>query len=138
MLDHFTARTRRSWIRWTGWILTGLPCGLMLLSASLKLRHEPGLVAQVTGKFGFSESALTGLAALEIACVLLYAIPRTALVGAILLTGYLGGAIATHVRVADHGFVVPLLLGLFVWAGLYLRQGTPQALLSPSWQSATR
>jgi hypothetical protein len=66
---------------------------------------------------------------LEIACVLIYAIPRTAVLGAVLLTGYLGGAIATHVRIGDPSVVIPLVLGLCAWAGVYLRDERLRALL---------
>jgi hypothetical protein len=69
------------------------------------------------------------LGAIEICCALLYAIPRTAVLGAVLLTGYLGGAIATHVRVGDPSFVTPLVLGMIAWAGLYLRDPRLRALL---------
>jgi hypothetical protein len=66
---------------------------------------------------------------LELACVALYAIPQTAVLGAVLLTGYLGGAVATHVRVGDPGFVAPLLLGLSAWAGIFLREERLRAVL---------
>jgi hypothetical protein len=65
---------------------------------------------------------------LELFCAAVYVVPRTAVLGAVLLTGYLGGAVATHVRVGD-AFIVPLLLGVLVWAGLYLRDERVRALL---------
>jgi hypothetical protein len=69
-----------------------------------------------------------GLGILEIACTIVYAIPQTSVLGAILLTGYLGGAMATHVRIGEQ-FVPPLILGILVWGGLYLCDGRLRALL---------
>jgi len=105
---------------WTGRVLSTLPVLMLLLSAAMKLTRSPQVVGTFVGKLGYPEPMLPVLALLELACVALYVIPRTATLGAVLLTGYLGGAIATHVRVGD-AFVVPLALGLLVWAGLYLR-----------------
>ncbi len=78
-------------------------------------------VEQWVGKLGYQEGALTGIGLLELACVVVYAIPCTAVLGAVLLTGYLGGAIATHVRIGDPGLAAPLVLGILAWSGLYLR-----------------
>jgi DoxX-like family len=101
---------------------------MMLLSAWMKFTENPQMVGDFVGKLGYARSTLPGIALLELACVLLYAMPRTAVLGAVLLTGYLGGAIATHVRVGDP-FVVPLLLGVFVWIGVYLRDDRLHALM---------
>jgi hypothetical protein len=68
---------------------------------------------------------------LELACTLVYLAPRTAVLGAILLTGYLGGAAATHVRIGDGVFVYPVALGIALWGGLYLRDPRLRALLDP-------
>ena len=115
---------------WTGRVLSALPVLMMLLSASMKLSHAPKFVEAWTGKLGYAESALTGIGLLELACVLLYLVPRTSVLGAVLLTGYLGGAIATHVRIGDTGgLVTPLLLGVLAWAGLYLRDARLHGLL---------
>lgn len=124
-----SARSPKRWERWTGRILTAVPILMMLLSASMKLTRQPQVVEEFVGKFGYAESALLGIALVEIACVVLYAIPHTAVLGAVLLTGYLGGAISTHVRIADESFLLPLALGLIVWAGLYLREERLRALL---------
>jgi hypothetical protein len=114
---------------WTGRILSAVPILMMLMSASFKIAHPPQVVQQFVGKFGWPESILLTLAVIEISCAVLYAIPRTAVLGAVLTTGYLGGAIATHVRVEDPGFVTALVLGVLVWAGLYLRDPRFHALL---------
>jgi hypothetical protein len=114
---------------WTGRVLSALPVVALLLSASMKLSHAPQFVEMWTGKLGFSEGSLTGVGLLEIACVLLYAIPRTSVLGAVMLTGYLGGAIATHVRIGDPGLTTPLMLGVLAWAGLFLRDERVRALM---------
>jgi hypothetical protein len=116
------------WRFWTGLVLSGLPVLLLLLSASMKLSHPPVVVETFVGKLGYPASMLPALAMLELFCTVVYIVPRTAVLGAVLLTGYLGGAVATHVRVGD-AFVVPLLLGVLLWAGLYLRDERIRALL---------
>lgn len=121
--------SRKKWVLWTGRALSALPVLLMVFSASMKLMHAPQVVEQWVGKFGYPESSLTGIGLLELACVLVYLIPRTAVLGAVLLAGYLGGAVATHVRIGDPSFVMPLILGILAWAGLYLRDERLRALI---------
>ncbi len=117
--DSSFGRVSRNAALWAGRVISAVPILMMVLSAAMKLTRAPQLVDEFVGALGYRESALTGLALLELGCVALYAIPRTAVLGAVLLTGYLGGAIATHVRVGQ-AFVVPLLLGVLVWVGIYL------------------
>ena len=117
-----------AWKLWTGRVLSALPVLAMGLSGAMKLSHAPKFIEQWVGKFGFQESAATGVGILELACITLYLIPRTRVLGAILVAAYLGGAVATHVRVGDV-FVLPALLGVFAWAGLYLRDERLQELL---------
>jgi len=124
-----TAPPPKKWQFWTGIFLSALPVLMMLFSASLKLIQPPQVVDQFSGRFGYPASLLLPLGILEIFCVLLYAIPRTAVLGAILMTGYLGGAIATHVRILDSGFATGLVLGIFAWAGLFFRDPRLHALL---------
>jgi hypothetical protein len=93
----------------------------MLASASMKLARPPQVMDVFVRDLGYRAGSLTVIAVLEIASTLLYAIPRTAVLGAVLLTGYLGGAVATHVRVGQSP-AAPLLLGVIAWAGLYLRE----------------
>jgi hypothetical protein len=112
---------QKNWMLWTGRVISALPVLAMLLSASMKLTHAPKFVEMFTGKFGYQESALTGIGLLEIACALVYTIPKTSVLGAVLVTAYLGGAVATHVRVSDV-FITPLVLGVLVWIGLWLRE----------------
>src|SRR5258708_11966034 len=117
-----------TWRRWTGRVLSALPVLLLVLSASMKLSHPPMVVETFVGKLGYPASVLPALAVLELFCTVVYLVPRTAVLGAVLLTGYLGGAVATHVRVGE-GFVLPLLLGMLLWAGLYLPDERIPALL---------
>lgn len=124
-----TANTpQKSWLLWTGRALSALPVLMLTFSGALAFARPPALVAGMA-KFGYPESVLFLLGVLELGSALLYAIPRTAVLGAILMTGYLGGAIATHVRIGDPGWPTALILGVFVWAGLYLRDERLRALL---------
>jgi hypothetical protein len=92
---------------------------MLLFSAGLKLVKATS-VLEGFARFGYPESVAVGIGVVELLCVALYVLPRTSVLGAILLTGYLGGAIATHVRIGEP-FIGPLLLGLLIWGGLYLR-----------------
>jgi len=93
----------------------------------MKMKGGPE-VFQGFGHLGLPESMRIPLAILELSCLLVYLIPPTAMLGAVLLTGYLGGAICTHWRVGDP-FIVQVVLGLVVWLGLYLREGRLRILL---------
>ncbi|MEA2164099.1 MAG: hypothetical protein QOK37_2226 [Thermoanaerobaculia bacterium] len=104
----------------SGWVLSILPSLVFLLSAMLKLKGGPE-VEQGFAHLGLSASMLMPLAILEITCVAVYLIPRTSILGAILLTGFAGGAICTHWRVGDP-FWVQIVLGILVWLGIYLRE----------------
>ena len=119
----------KKWVLWTGRILSALPILMMLVSATMKFMRPAQVVDSFVHQFGYPENELLILGVVELACALLYAIPRTAFLGAILVTGYLGGAIATHVRIGDPAFVSPLVLGIFAWSGLYLRDDRLRALM---------
>jgi len=111
-----------------GWILSALPALMLLMSGVMKLL-QPEAVVKGSKDLGWEgESLLLALGIVEIGCTVIYLIPRTAVLGAILLTGYLGGAIATHVRIGEP-FLPPLLLGVLVWLGLYLRDPRLRALV---------
>lgn len=105
---------------WAGRVVSAVVVLGLAMSAVMKLTHNPEMVAQFVDKFGYSANILTTLAVLELGCAVIYAVPKTRFLGAILLTGYLGGAVATHLRVSDP-FVAPLVLGVLVWLGLFLR-----------------
>ena len=113
---------------WTGRILSVLPALLLIFSGVLKLM-KPVAVVEGFAHYGYSEDLILTLGILEIGCTLVYAIPRTAVLGAILMTAYLGGATATNVRVGDPSFVATVVLGVLVWAGLYLRDERVRALI---------
>ncbi|MBC8167563.1 MAG: DoxX family protein [Bryobacteraceae bacterium] len=112
---------------WVGWILGGLPALMLLASAAMKFSGAPGL-AEGFGHLGWPVSLAVPLGILEITVTLLYLIPQTSVLGAILLTGYMGGAIATHVRVGDP-FFMQILLGVAIWGGLYLREPRLRSLI---------
>jgi len=113
---------------WTGRVLSALPVLMLVMSAAMKFSRPPQVVDMFTGKFGYPESTLLVLGVVELTCAFLYAIPQTSVLGAILVTGYLGGATATHVRVSE-AFIIPVLLGVMAWAGLYLRDPRLRELL---------
>ena len=113
---------------WAGRILSVLPVLLLLFSSSLKL-IKPASVVEGFAHFGFPPGIILGLGILELACTVLYVIPRTSVLGAILLTGYLGGATVTHLRVGEAAFILPPILGVVLWGGLYLRDGRLRPLL---------
>ena len=113
---------------WAGWIISILPALLLLLSAAMKFA-KPRAVTEGFEKFGYPERLLLVLGIVELTCTVIYLIPRTAVLGAILLTGYLGGATATHVRVSDPSFITPALCGVLVWLGLFLREPRLRALI---------
>lgn len=121
------ARPKR-WPLWIGRILSALPILMMLFSASMKLMRHPLVLEQMAGKLSYPEGTLLPIGLFELACVVIYMIPRTAVLGAILVSAYLGGAIATHVRIGDV-FVPPLVLGVCAWAGIYLREERLRQLL---------
>lgn len=113
---------------WTGRILSAIPVLLLLTSATAKLLKPPP-VLQGFAQLGYSESIILKLAIMEIAFTAIYLIPRTSVFGAILLTAYLGGATATHARVGDPAFVGPVITGVLLWLGLYLREQRLRALV---------
>jgi DoxX-like family len=120
--------TQSKWMTRTGWVITVLICLLMTLSGTMKLLNPPKLAEQFTGTFGFPGDVTMYIGIVEISCVILYLIPPTSVLGAVLLTGYLGGAIATHVRIHDI-FLGPAIIGVFVWLGIFLRDPRIRALL---------
>ena len=117
------------WMVWVGRVLSLWPAFVIVSSATWKLTRNPWYVREF-GRIGWPESALTGLALLQLGCLLLYWIPPTAVLGAVLLTGYLGGAIAAYVRMGEpYPVLVPLSTSLIAWAGIYLREERLRALL---------
>jgi hypothetical protein len=116
---------------WAGSILSALAVLFLLFDGVIKLiRIAP--VVESFAQLGIPDRLAAGIGVLELACVLLYVIPRTSVLGAILLTGYLGGAIVLHLRVGDPLFshvLFPVYVGLLIWGGLYLREDRLPALI---------
>ncbi|HEX3407273.1 MAG TPA: DoxX family protein [Caulobacteraceae bacterium] len=119
------------WMLWTGWGMSGLMILFMLFDSVSKLALESHVV-EATTRIGYPIDVIRPLGAVGLACTLLYAIPRTAILGAILLTGYLGGAVASKVRIEDPMFSSVLFgvyFGLLIWGGLFLRDSGLRALI---------
>jgi len=125
-----TAETVSKKALWGGRLLSALPLLMLLPSAAMKFLKPPEVIEGFV-RLGYPESLALGLGILELACTAVYLIPRTSVLGAILLTGYLGGATATHVRVGDpfSMFIIPVILGVLVWGGLFLRDPRLRALI---------
>jgi DoxX-like family len=115
---------------WTGRILSALPTLFLLFDGILKL-FKPAPVVNTTVDLGYPESVIIPLGIVLTLCTILYAIPRTAVLGTILLTGYLGGAVATHVRAGGPvlWIVFPVIVGLLIWGGLSLRDDRLRVLI---------
>jgi hypothetical protein len=115
---------------WAGRALSALPVLMLLYSGVMKVvRPELITGGDEWKKLGWAEDSLLILGILELGSTVIYVIPRTSILGAILLTGYFGGAIATHLRVGDASFIFPVVLGVLVWGGLYLRDTGLRAFL---------
>ena len=115
---------------WTGRILSAIPALFMAGLGSVFLITNPSMITDGMTKYGYPKEAAVPIVITEIVCALIYAIPQTATLGAILLTGYLGGAVATHVHAAEYVQIpFPLLFGILVWLGLLLREPRLRPLL---------
>src|SRR5882672_10245149 len=124
-----TAPTSKNML-WTGRVISALPVLFLLMDGVMKL-FKPRVVVEATIQLGYPESVIVGLGIVLITCTVFYIIPTTSILGAILLTGYLGGAVATHVRVGEGLFPVlfPVIVGVLVWGGLWLRDARLRALV---------
>ena len=105
---------------WTGRIMSALPVLIVLLGAVMKLMKLPAVVEGVAHA-GAPQKLIIPVGLIELSCVVIYLIPQTAVLGAILMTGLLGGATITTLRVGDPTFPMPVILGMLAWGGLYLR-----------------
>jgi hypothetical protein len=115
---------------WTGRVLTGLPLLFLAWDGAMKIAQVP-MVVEASAKLGFAPSTLPLLGAIELLAVLLIALPRTRVLGAVLISAYLGGAVATHVRLGDPLFshtLFPIYVAALIWGGLYLRDARVRAL----------
>jgi DoxX-like family len=122
---------RSSAATWAGWVLTAVPVLFLLFDGIIKLIP----IAAVTDTFvqlGWPVTLAKGIGLLELACLALYVVPPTSVLGAVLLTGYLGGAVATHVRIGNPLFsnvLFPVYIGLLLWGALFLRDARIRALI---------
>ena len=118
---------------WSGRIISGFVVLFLLVDAGFKLiRPLPAPAVEAFGKLGYPVAFAGGIGILLLACVAVYLIPRTSVLGAILLTGYLGGAVASHVRVGDPWFshaLFPVYVGLLIWGGIYFREPRLRAVI---------
>ena len=127
MPDYLNASSISKGAKIGGWVMSILPCLLLLMSASMKFVQPAGFDEGLQ-HMGWSVDKMKALGIVELSCTLIYLFPKTAVLGAILLTAYMGGAIATHVRVGDP-FWTQILVGVFIWGGLYLRDMRIRALI---------
>lgn len=114
-----------------GRVLTALPVFFLILDGAIKFSHADGVVKSIT-QLGYSMELAPAIGILELACLAIYLVPNTAVLGAVLLTGYLGGAIASHLRVGNPLFshvLFPTYIAAMIWGGLYLREPRLRALL---------
>ena len=105
---------------WTGRVMSILPILLVLFGSVMKLMRTPAVVEGFV-RAGLPEKLIIPVGVIELVCVIVYVIPRTAILGAILMTALLGGATLTELRIGDPTYPIPVLLGMLAWGGLYLR-----------------
>ena len=115
---------------WAGRIISGLPALFLIVDGAAKL-FKPAPVIEATVRLGYSENTIIPIGIVLLVCTIIYLIPKTSVLGAILVTGYLGGAVATHVRAGEAVFpiVFPIILGALLWLGLYLRNASLRVLV---------
>jgi hypothetical protein len=117
--------------RWIGRVLSALPVLFLTLDGAMKLAAPPPVV-EANARLGMPGHVVGTIGVIELACLALYLVPRAAAFGAVLLTGYLGGAVAMHVRLGDPlatHTLSPIYVAVFLWAGLYLRDARVRALV---------
>ena len=116
---------------WTGRILSAFAVLFLLMDGLGKVFREPAVV-EATAQLGYSPNLVVSLGVLVLVCTVLYVVPQTSVLGAVLLTGFLGGAVASNLRVGSPLFshvLFPVYIGLLVWGGLYLRDARLRALV---------
>jgi len=118
----------KKWMLTTGWVLSGLIIAFMGVLPIIIASTNIGMMREGAQKQGYQAHHVAIIVGLEIGCALIYAIPQTAVLGAILLTGYLGGAVATHVRVDDPGWPMAIIIAVIAWLGLFFRDARVRAL----------
>lgn len=132
--SNLSLRPISSRARWGSRLLTAVPALFLFFDAAVKLADLPG-VRQACTRIGLPDHLIGTVAVVELACLGLYLIPRTAVLGAVLLTGFLGGAVVVHLRLDDPLFthvLFPVYVGALLWGGLFLRDARVRALFSAS------
>jgi hypothetical protein len=124
-----TVSSSKTMVR-AGYVVSALPVLFLLFDGIMKIA-QPAEVTEAMERLGYPAGLSAGLGILLLACVALYVFPRTAVLGAVLLTGYLGGAVTTHLRIGDGLFTLlfPVIVGALVWGGLFLREPRLRALV---------
>jgi hypothetical protein len=120
-------------LRWSGRIATTIVLLFLVFDFVIKVTASDAAV-KATVEMGFAASQLLPIALIEVVCLVLYLVPRTAPLGAVLWTGYLGGAIATHLRLGNPLFthvLFPIYVAILLWGGLYARDPRVRALIKP-------
>jgi DoxX-like family len=112
---------------WGGRVMSALPVLALVMSSAMKLSHS-AMVVEGWSKSGFPAGSLTPIGAFELTCAILYAVPQTTVFGAVLMTGYLGAACATHIQMGEL-FIAPLAVAILAWVGLFLREPRLRALV---------
>src|ERR1700692_3904361 len=127
------------WMLWTGRVLSGLMALLFVFDGVGHLM-KPAPVVEAFARLGYPLSASVGIGVLALICTALYVTPRTSVFGAILLTGYLGGAVSTHVRAGSTLFetIFPVILGVLMWAGIFVRDAQLCTLIPLRGESPAR
>jgi hypothetical protein len=120
---------QKRWLIWAGWVVSLWPVFVVAMSAHWKLSRNPAYVAEFA-RIGWRASKLTLLACLQLGCIALFLIPPTAVLGCVLLTGYLGGAVAAYTRISDpFPILVPLSTSMIAWLGIWMRDARLRQLL---------
>lgn len=128
------ARSETNIKRWSAYIVQGVLVLFLLFDALPKIA-QMDFVVEASADLGYSATMISVIGAVLLACTILYVIPRTAVLGAVLLTGYLGGAVATTLIAEEGMFYFPIIIGALVWLGLYLRDAERLQPIVP-WQNA--
>jgi DoxX-like family len=128
-LPNVTISDSKTWI-WAGRIVSTLVVLFSVFDGITKVIKEPHVIA-ASAEFGFSPNEIVLIGALMLACTILYAIPRTAILGAVLLTGYLGGAVVSNIRVGHPVFecIFPVIYGVLAWGGIFVREPRVRELI---------
>jgi hypothetical protein len=112
--------SQKKWVLWTGRAISVVPVFLILIGVATAV-FQPKVVADGMARFGYAPDRIPIVLTLELLAVVLYVIPQTAVFGAVFMTAYLGGAVATHVRIHDPGWPLAVVAAVCAWIGLYLR-----------------